>query len=89
MKKVGFIFVFALALLSRALGGTFTVHSTRISVPASADGLADGETSDSSTNLISLDANVYIPDGVTALVRFDDASLIGGELGPGRHRISR
>jgi predicted acyl esterase len=64
MKQVALIFVFALALLSRALGGTFTVHSTRISVPASADGLADGETSDSSTNFISLDANVYIPDGV-------------------------
>jgi predicted acyl esterase len=66
MKQVALIFVFALALLSRAWGGTFTVHSTRISVPASADGVADGETSDSSTNLISLDANVYIPDGVTA-----------------------
>jgi hypothetical protein len=32
---------------------------------------------------------IALPDGVTALVRFDDASLIGGELGPGRHRISR
>jgi len=29
---------------------------------------------------------VAIPDGVTALVRFDDASLVGGEFGPGRHR---
>jgi len=66
MKQVAFIFVFVLALLSRAWGGTYTVHSTRISVPASADGLADGETSASSTNLIGLDANVYIPDGVAA-----------------------
>src|ERR1035441_747715 len=66
MKQAGFIFVFALALLSRALGGTFTVYSTRISAPVSADGLADGETSASSTNLISLDANVYIFDGVAA-----------------------
>jgi alpha-L-rhamnosidase len=32
---------------------------------------------------------IALPDGVIALVRFDDASLIGGELGPGRHRISR
>ena len=32
---------------------------------------------------------VTIPDGVTAVVRFDDAPLTGGELGPGRHRISR
>ena len=66
MKQVVLIFVFALALLSRTSAGTFTVHSTRISVPASADGLADGETSASSTNLITLDANVYIPDGVTS-----------------------
>ena len=66
MKQVALIFAFALALFSRALGWTFTVYSTRISVPASADGLADGETSASSTNLISLDANVYIPDGVAA-----------------------
>jgi predicted acyl esterase len=66
MKQAGLIFVFALALLNHAWGGTFTIHSTRISVPASADGLADGETSASSTNLISLDANVYIPDGVAA-----------------------
>ncbi len=66
MKQVALIFVFALALLSRVSAGTFTVHSTLISVPASADGLADGETSASSTNHISLDANVYIPDGVTS-----------------------
>ncbi|MGC1190982.1 MAG: alpha-L-rhamnosidase C-terminal domain-containing protein, partial [Candidatus Binatus sp.] len=32
---------------------------------------------------------VVIPDGITAVVRFDDASLIGGEFGAGRHRISR
>jgi alpha-L-rhamnosidase len=32
---------------------------------------------------------VAIPDGVTALVRFDDAPLIGGDFGPGRHHISR
>ena len=32
---------------------------------------------------------VVIPDGVAALVRFDDAPLTGGEFGPGRHRISR
>jgi hypothetical protein len=32
---------------------------------------------------------VVIPDGVTALLRFDDAPLTGGEFGPGRHRISR
>jgi hypothetical protein len=32
---------------------------------------------------------VVIPDGVDALVRFDDAPLSGGEVGPGRHRISR
>jgi alpha-L-rhamnosidase len=32
---------------------------------------------------------IEIPDGVTALVRFDDAPLTGGEFGPGRHRISR
>jgi hypothetical protein len=30
-----------------------------------------------------------IPDGVTALVRFDDAPLTSGEFGTGRHRISR
>jgi len=32
---------------------------------------------------------IVIPDGVTAVVRFDDAPLIGGEFGAGRHRISR
>jgi alpha-L-rhamnosidase len=32
---------------------------------------------------------IAIPDGVAALVRFDDAPLIGGDFGPGRHRISR
>jgi hypothetical protein len=32
---------------------------------------------------------IVIPRGVTALVRFDDAPLTGGEFGPGRHRISR
>jgi hypothetical protein len=31
---------------------------------------------------------IVIPDGVTAVVRFDDAPLIGGELGAGRHRVS-
>ena len=31
---------------------------------------------------------IVIPDGVDALVRFDDAPLTGGEFGPGRHRIS-
>lgn len=32
---------------------------------------------------------IVIPDGVTAVARFDDAPLIGGEFGAGRHRISR
>ena len=32
---------------------------------------------------------VVIPVGVTAVVRFDDASLTGGEFGAGRHRIAR
>jgi hypothetical protein len=32
---------------------------------------------------------IVIPEGVTAVVRFDDAPLIGGEFGAGRHRISR
>ena len=66
MKQVALIFVVAFTLLSSAFAGTYTIHSTLIPVPASADGLADGETSASSTNLISLDANVYIPDGVTS-----------------------
>ena len=32
---------------------------------------------------------IAIPEGVTALVRFNDATLIGGDFGPGRHLISR
>jgi alpha-L-rhamnosidase len=35
------------------------------------------------------DGEIVIPDGVTALVRFDDAALIGGDLSAGRHPISR
>jgi alpha-L-rhamnosidase len=33
--------------------------------------------------------DLVIPDGVAAFVKFDDAPLIGGDFGPGRHRISR
>src|SRR5437588_1555043 len=66
MKRGGLTFVFFLALLTQALGGTYTIHSTRIPVPATADGTADGDTSASSTNTIQLDANVYVPDGVVA-----------------------
>ncbi len=32
---------------------------------------------------------IAIPDGVKAVVRFDDAPLAGGEFGPGCHSISR
>ena len=32
---------------------------------------------------------LVIPDGVAALVKFDDAPLTGGQFGAGRHRISR
>ncbi|HVN64436.1 MAG TPA: alpha-L-rhamnosidase C-terminal domain-containing protein [Candidatus Binataceae bacterium] len=32
--------------------------------------------------------DITIPKGVTAQVRFDDAKLSGGELGPGTHRIA-
>jgi hypothetical protein len=32
---------------------------------------------------------IVIPDGVTAIARFDDARLTGGEFAAGRHRISR
>jgi hypothetical protein len=31
---------------------------------------------------------ISIPDDVVASVSFDDAPLVGGEFGPGRHRIS-
>src|ERR1017187_10613556 len=66
MKQGRLIFAFFLAALSQALGGTYAIHSTRIPVPATADGTADGDTSASSTNSIQLDANVYVPDGVVA-----------------------
>jgi len=64
MKQGRLIFAFFLALLTQALGGTYTIRSTRIPVPATADGTVDGDTSASSTNSIHLDANVYVPDGV-------------------------
>ena len=66
MKQGRLIFVFFLALLTQALGGTYTIHSTRIPVPTTADGTADGDTSASSTNTVKLDADVYVPDGVVA-----------------------
>ena len=31
---------------------------------------------------------ITIPNGTTADLTFDDAPLAGGELAPGRHRIS-
>ena len=66
MKQGRFSFVFFLALLTPALGGTYTIQSTRIPVPATADGTTNGDTSASSTNAIHLDANVYVPDSVVA-----------------------
>ena len=69
MKQGRLIFTLCLAMLTQALGGTYTIHSTRIPVPATADGTADGDTSASSTNFIHLDANIYIPDGVAAPAR--------------------
>ena len=66
MKQGRLIFAFVLALSTQALGGTYTVYSTRIPVPATADGTTNGDTSASSTNSIHLDANVYVPDGLVA-----------------------
>jgi pimeloyl-ACP methyl ester carboxylesterase len=66
MKQSRVIFALFLTLSSQALGGTYTVYSTRIPVPASADGATNGDTSASSTNSIHLDANVYVPDGAVA-----------------------
>src|SRR5271166_6177989 len=66
MKQGRLIFVFVSALATQALGGTYSIYSTRIPVPASADGMTNGDTVSSSTNSIHLDANVYVPDGVVA-----------------------
>ncbi|MGA2603316.1 MAG: CocE/NonD family hydrolase [Verrucomicrobiia bacterium] len=66
MKQGRLIFLFLLALSTQALGGTYTIYSTRIPVPVTADGTTNGDTSASSTNSIHLDANVYVPDGVVA-----------------------
>ena len=66
MKQGTVILAFFLALLTQALGGAYTIYSTYIPVPATADGTTNGDTSASSTNSIHLDANVYVPDGVVA-----------------------
>ena len=66
MKQGKLILAFFVALSTQALGGTYTIYSTYIPEPSSADGTTNGDTSASSTNSIHLDANVYVPDGVVA-----------------------
>src|ERR1051325_10807323 len=53
-------------LASRVLGGSFTLHETRIAVPALATGTDTGDTMPASSGQIHLDATVYLPEGVSA-----------------------
>jgi predicted acyl esterase len=66
LKHCGCFLIFSFCVLLAANAGTFTNHNIRISVPAAAAGMTNGDTSATTSNNIQLDATVYIPDGATS-----------------------